>query len=287
LNVFGEYSNFLKSSYSPQTLISYQKALKSLSSFIHNNVSAIDDTTLEKFTEHLSNKGLSANTIQLTVKGAHNFIKWANRNKYISTSLSLPKLPKVQETIRYSLSGTELSMFVKHTNYVPEPYSTALKVLAFTGMRLNEMTNLARDSVTVANGYVIFTINTEKTGKVRLVPMLKQGNPYFKNYLASYLNDYIRNANVEVKWLFPSRFASKHISGHEVERYLREIGGRMRTSTTAQVLRRTFATLLSNKGVPTVKISKMLGHSSEKMTTGHYISPRIEDLTSSLSTVTI
>lgn len=162
--------------------------------------------TIEPFLELKENERIGNQISKATI--LRQFGKFLFINGYIKELYIIPTISKKgeKEYIPYIFSKEELKkisdFFDNYTNIVNMPkgsfehninmlnsVNTIIKILMFTGMRINEICNLKLNNVDLNNN--IFYVDEAKNDNQRLVP--------FSNTLKNILSDYINKSSVYLR----------------------------------------------------------------------------------------
>lgn len=154
------------------------------------------------------------------------------------------------------LSGDELGCFVKILQAeMKNPCGQAVFLLLATGLRKSEVLSLRWSHVDL-NGNRVFLPNT-KSGVPRYAPLNSQAMGILKVML--------ENRKSENDWVFPSNSKAGHLL--DVRRTFKSIMDRAELSNLRiHDLRRSFASLLINAGVPIYEVRDLLGHADIRTT---------------------
>jgi len=211
-------------------------------------------------------------------------VKYLNGNGF-SIKLNITDLPKISRIPKGILTDDKVKEYMAIINYnsssFGEPYRTALLLLPYTGLRINECISLKLSDVG-RNGDVLFLKVLGKGNKYREVPILQDGQVILKKYLAGWRSDYYHKYQKAI-YLFPKSFKS-HITYSNVYKKIKLIAKSMGELITPHTFRSTYATKLSNSGINTTTIMRILGHASST-TTLLYDRPKVNELYSRIKDI--
>ena len=194
----------------------------------------------------------------------------------ITTRHTAPDTGEVGRQEQGTLSADELGRLAMAAAATLEPQRYAeIVTLAYTGMRAGELYGLHWDAIDEAQGLIHIKrsaykgeVGTTKTGKVRTVPMAE----IVRQAIAAHRQEMIREQHPGLSSgiVFPDRNGGYRRT-ESLSKPLRELGKKLgfEVHVSAQVLRRTFNTLLIKAQVDRITIRSLTGHSSERMTE-HY-----------------
>jgi integrase len=174
------------------------------------------------------------------------------------------------------LTPTEFNALLKATK--DERELCILLLLAGTGLRVSEMTQIKAEDIDFSKGYLHVLALNAKFKKPRTVVLL----PQVIDAIAKQLSGQPKG------WLFPS-YREGHISSRQVQNILDDIAtraglqevkrkdkaGKNRHRVHPHILRHSFAVWSLDSGVPVGDLQDQLGHVS-LATTGKFISKLVQ-----------
>jgi len=185
--------------------------------------------------------------------------------------------PRSDTERKGSLSDEELSKVLRATEekdgWVGECERFVFAMYAYTGIRLNELTNASRTDLDAdAWTFKVSHPKGERTyGRQRVVPIPDPLKPVVKRFLKARETRLAEMGMLETTPLvFPRSKPQKHIDGSSVDDWVREVVARTGVRFSAHALRRTYGQMLLDRGVNIETVSVMLGHSSTRTTETHY-----------------
>ena len=144
-------------------------------------------------------------------------------------------------------------------------------VLIYTGFRINELLQIKIENVDLENESIRGGLKT-KAGKNRLVPIHKRIKPFIEEmYLSDNIYLYDNNGKV-FKYIDIRNNFIKSLSKIGIKHNLHEC-------------RHTTATLLDKYGTNPVTIKKILGHSTQDLTSSVYIHKNLEELKKAINLI--
>ncbi len=272
LEVFELHNNRMEKlvgiEYSNSTYVKFKEVKTHISNFIkfmyHKNdilLESIKINFIQDFDYYLkTEKGHKQITINKSIQRLRKIIKLALAEGYINKDPFLLYTPKKHEKRISYLTQAELS---KLENYSFS--QTRLKYVAdmfifccYTGLAFAEMDNLSyKHIIEGIDGNTWIEMYRKKTKSKITVPLLKKPQEIINKY---------RNEEEHEKIL-------PKISNQKFNSYLKEIADivGIEKRLTHHMARKTFATtILLYNDVPIEIVSELLGHSSIKITQGHY-----------------
>lgn len=191
------------------------------------------------------------NTLNKDIRNLHAFLNWAVRNRFVASGLEIRKVKVPQKPV-VSLSPSQVSDLLIATKRYPTVYLRVLLAVT-TGLRRG-------DIEAIRIGDIHFDRNTiatrnRKAGKAMPErPVPEQIMTELSNYAATLPDGQER--------LFTDRFTSKKWNRVRERVRMREL--------KFHDLRKTFASLLAQRGVSTAVTQRLLEHSSPKLTNDVY-----------------
>lgn len=224
---------------------------------------------IRQFTVYLKMKDYAPTTIARKINFLRSFTKYCINEEYLTSNpMKRVEVPKKEHKVPIYLSNEELETLLSVPNNIVE--KAVLYLLAFTGIRRQELINLELDDVDLENN--IITIRKGKGKKDRIIPV----NLRLKEILINYLKH--RPAVNH-----PAFIVGKY-KGKISPTALNNIFHRNLTASkikkaglSIHKLRHTFATILLHNSVDLVTIQQLLGH-QDLTTTQVYAHTNIETM---------
>lgn len=273
------------------TLSSYRRDLEGFAGFIHKNLLEVTADEIKGYFARLKKTTIATSTAARKLSSLRQFYKFNMLEETITrnptASLEMPRssrpLPKY---LTESQVGELLNIAKNKAEILAEgkPDLKALRLwclielLYATGLRVSELVNLEQAAFRADEPY-IFIIG--KGGKERLVPLSPRAIYSVKTYSeAMASND---ATFLKLKYLFPSRGKSGHLTRHRFAALLKLLGPEIDidpAGLSPHVLRHAFATHLLNGGADLRAVQKMLGHSDISTTQiyTHVLTTRLKTL---------
>ena len=248
-----DWLSFCERSYSAATTKTYRCVILQLQNHILQNGQQLTSQAIENFLDSKYKAGGSKrefNTYRMVIRS---FCNWRQRKYEIPSPAN--NIPKIREgrTSPRVLTEEEYNFIV---GFVDGTDRDILLFLGNTGIRKEEFRNLKWNDVSIDLKYVRVVGKGDKT---RIVPL--------NNICREILQKYKRLANGELLQI------SARYPGSEGASWLcRRIARKTKMPKFgAHAIRHRFATEMIRKGVSIYKVSKILGHSSIKITESIYI----------------
>ena len=203
------------------------------------------------------------------------------------------KIPRTQPTIKPKVVSTEIVK--KSLSNMPEPYSVAVLVSFYTGMRIGEVFALSWDDIDTVkktiniNKTMSFTahswfITTPKTKtSIREIPIPEILVRYLENYKANQLSNKLKYGEYYIENYLDNEEVNTQ-QGELLDLVFREENGTFAKPNMMQYytrkngfhfhsLRHTHATTLIESGISPKIVSERLGHSNISITLQIYVHP--------------
>jgi len=196
--------------------------------------------------------------------------KFALENDFISKDYShFVNISNTQDKkIKTEFSEDEIAvLWANKDNF----YIRFALVLIYTGFRINELLQIKNENVNLEDESIKGGLKT-KAGKNRLVPIHKRIKPFIEE-LYSPDNIYLYNNNGNI-------YKYENIKPNFIKS-LSEIG----INHTPHECRHTTATLLDKYGANPITIKKILGHSTQDLTSSVYIHKNLAELKKAINLI--
>lgn len=226
-----------------------------------------DKKNINEWVIRLRERGTSPNAVDAYARGFNSFLAWLHTEGHLSEPLKV-KRPKLEKKVMKVFTEAELRALV---SYKPKEETerlthTLMLVALDTGARINELLTLARDRVDLDN--LLITV-TGKGNKERIIPFSVECRKILYKWLRQH----------KFSLVFCTRHGGKIDYKNATKKFnkLLESAGVPKCDGAWHSLRRCFATnYIRNNGNP-LKLQRMLGHSTLKMT-NDYVKLVTEDL---------
>jgi len=269
------YYKHLSAVRSKRTAQSYSAAAERFEEYLFTEKLNLEDAppgVFDGFVGFLSDQKLGPASIRLMTVGAKKYVDFLRKiGRGVPKSIEEPDLPKIEKNPIKSLTTRQLQAFLAVTDrFVPEPSRVVLKLLPFCGLRVSEITSLRLTNVIKKEGTLYFAFNG-KGGKYREVPLESFGTKILINYLSG-----VRRKIEDPVYLFPES-PGKNIGVRTIQTYAKMVREEMGVDfVTPHTLRKTYATMLIDRGVQISTVMALMGHSSMNTSLQHYIEVKSE-----------
>ena len=233
-----------------------------LRSYWHGkNLASIRTIDIQRFTTHLYKKDICAQTIHLCLSQLRRIMRRAILLDLYSGPIPYFEMPRF-ESVRYRfLSEDEARSLFIELKDVSEFWYQIASLSLYTGMRAGEIFSLKGKNVNFHQKNII--LHETKNKKQRVVPLNAQAMVIVENRVSGF--DSLLFGQIDL----PSKKYEKvsKVFRKTVEKCgLNDGITDNRHRVVFHTLRHTFASWLVQKGTPLFIVSKLLGHSSTRVT---------------------
>lgn len=271
---------------SKPTADSYVAAVRLWEQFLSENrieLSSAHPGLLDDFVRWLVRRGSAPQTVVSRCTGVKSWLNHLRRLGYNVPQLLAPDLPKVPVKDPMVLSLDQLARYFERVNELHEPVRTAMTIMPLCGLRSDEVVRLSLSDFKVVEGWIVFTF-AGKGGKVRSVPLLKQGNPILRQYLTGWRAQF--KSKYKNDSMFPGYHGGKPLATRTIRKWAEDVSRQLDLpELSPHVLRKTYTTMLDSMGVSPLMIAQLVGHFNLRTTSKHYIKHDMESLVNSLAKV--
>ncbi|MHC4538428.1 MAG: tyrosine-type recombinase/integrase [Planctomycetota bacterium] len=194
---------------------------------------------------------IEKNTLNKDIKNLHAFLKWAAKNRFVDSGLKLKRVKVAPKPVT-SLSPQQVKKLIK----IASKYSTMrLRILlaVTTGLRRSDIEAIRIGDIQFDRD----TISTHNRKAKKVMPERPIPEP-----MMTELSNYVATLPEGQERLLSDKFSAKRW-----EKVRRAMG---LPKLQFQDLRKTFASLLAQKGVSTAVTQRLLEHSSPQLTNDVY-----------------
>lgn len=230
--------------------------------FDDEGIIRLSQVTEPKVKSHLDKRiagGISHQTANHTIRILKTFLNFCIRQKYIQSNpiKYIIRYPQDEVVPRF-LTADEVRKLIEASK--DTPIYMAVIIAIYTGMRYGEIERLKRQDVLFDEDWIV--IRKSKSKKYRYVPLHQDLKEILKNHNGSLTEGFYTHPQTKFKFQW-----EKVVKKAGIE-YLR-----------FHDLRHTFASLMIKAGVDILTLSKILGHSTIKMTSqySHLYQDHLQD----------
>lgn len=242
----------------------------------NKKMTKLDTRDINEFIQYLQIQRLSAATIRGIITVLKYALSQACKENYLMVNpCENVSLPKVTTTNIHALSVEQQQILERHALQDAECSPVILSL--YTGMRIGEISGLKWSDIDFEHNVIHVQRTLLRIGcegeKARTTLILsspktdssKRSIPLAEN-LKEYLLEHKKNALSEFVISCKNSFAEPRVINYRFKKIAEKSG----LSIHFHVLRHTFATRCVEQGVDIASLSKLLGHSSIKMTLDTY-----------------
>lgn len=253
---------------SKSKLTCYTTAFANCSSVHKIKIKELKAPHMQKAVDKCKKRSLSTlNNIKILF---NQVCKFALENDFISKDYS--QFVSISNTndkkVKNEFTEEEIAVLWENTDNF---YVKLALVLIYTGFRINELLQIKNENVDIENDFIRGGLKT-KAGINRLVPIHPKIKPFIQE-LYSHENTYLydNNGNVfkyqDIKVNFVKTLSAVNINH------------------TPHETRHTTASLLDKYGANPISIKKILGHSTQDLTSSVYIHKNLEELKKAINLI--
>ncbi len=203
---------------------------------------------------------------------------WGIRREYLEKNVFANiQLPKHQRAATVTIPDEHFNLII---DYVPIHLKDIYLVLRYTGLRVSELLSLKWGEVQIRKKLILVGSKSyiTKSRRIRYVPMSKTVDEIFiKKHRTNFGKDRLVFCKTNG---FP--YQVDYIS-KKFKNACKKL--KLPGSYHLHCLRATLGSELISKGVPIYTVSKLLGHSSVKVTEEHYLGLTIDDVKQAMSKI--
>lgn len=256
------YHQYLLSNFSDKYALFYKVTIKSLIKFVGDvQLNSLNLNDFQRYFNYFFSQKRGYNYYR-TLKAMYNkCIEWG----YVeSNPLDKIKLPKRQQKEPHHITQYEFNMIMK--NVTNKDYQDIFTILYYTGMRSGEISNLKWNQIDFDKNLIC--LNNTKSKRIRYIPMHQ------------IVLNIVNNRKRITEYVFYNKWMNK-IEQKNLSLIFK--GAVKKTDGVTDdyhlhSLRSSFASSLANKNVSIQLVSKLLGHSTTKMTEQYYMNINIDSL---------
>ena len=236
---------------SSKTLKYYKEILEK---FIKDIDKAIKDITTDEIRHYLTNykeeRGCSLTSIDNIRRVLSSFFKWLEDEDYILKS-PIRRIHKIKtlKQVKEPFTDEEIEKMREECKNIRD--LTIIEMLYSTGIRVGELINLN-----------IKDVNFAERSCIVLGKGNKQREVYFDVKTKLHIQDYLKTRDDDNPALFVSRNKPhQRLTSATIEFFIRELGRSLNIEKAhPHRLRRSFASLAIDKGMPIEQVQRLLGH---------------------------
>jgi integrase len=262
--------------YAPRTVIKYNQTLKHLETFAKLKKRKIDFDTIDleffdEFIKYLYSKNYAQNNVEKHINTLKVFLNDATERRFNSNMAFKSKKFSIskEDVNNIYLSENEIETFYNldlSNNNRLERVRDLFIIGCYTGLRFSDLSVLNSDNLTTIDGLDFINLKTQKTGVNVVIPL----HPLVKSILAKYngippralsnqkMNDYLKEI-AEMAELNERTVLSKTKGGRRCD-----VAHEKWELVTTHTARRSFATNAFKRGIPSISIMRITGHTTER-----------------------
>lgn len=264
------YYQYLLSNCSDKYALFYKVTMKSLMKFVGDvQLNSLNLNDFQRYFNYFFSQKRGYNyyrTLKIMMSRA---IQWNYYDK--ENPIDKIRLPKRQDKVPHHITESEFNSIMK--NVKPIEYVDIYTVLYYSGMRSGEISNLKWSQIDFDKNLIC--LNNTKSKRIRYIPMHQ------------IVLDIIKNRKRITEFVFVNKWCNKIEQKNLSLQFKSAVKATEGINTDYHLhsLRSSFASSLANKNVSIQLVSKLLGHSTTKLTEQYYMNINIDSLTTAVNTL--
>lgn len=236
---------------SPKTIYGYERCMIRLFQVVQRNYTDMTVSDLRYFLAYEKSRGVSNRTLENTRVRIKSFFTWLMDEELIPKNPCRTLTPiKYEEKIRLPFSPVELDAMRSACRTAKE--RAIFELLLASGIRVSELCTIHLSDIDF----------NKMTVRIREGKGAKQRTVYINDLAKKHLVEYLTVRKIDGESLFYNKKGGALKAGG-VRHLLKLLEARAGvTNVHPHRFRRTFATQLSNRGMPLQEIQKLLGHTN-------------------------
>lgn len=263
------YLDYIEARYSLETHQAYTTDLQQFRDFYQAEIGPtrkreIGPRLLDQYLIHLRHRGLAPATIERRLQALKGFFAWTLKREYLRANPFLFwEIPRAKETLPRALTPEEDHRLLRMLMPWPRTAFARMAAMAirlgrFAGLRVGECNTLEWPDVELVKGVLL--IRESKGEESRVVPMPPAG--LLAPMRAWWIDQDEPSRGFVLTGLYGQPLPPKSLS-RTVKRWY---GVARIPDASFHTLRATYATRLSEHGVPLPEIQRLLGHKDPRTT---------------------
>lgn len=247
---------------SPQTISGYAKDIRFFHQFLEGFINGpvyVEDITeddIEEYIKDLRRRGLQPRSQNRYISSIRSMYNYAFKKRIITVNVAqYIENVQYQRKERDFLTIKELELLFSYID--KELLKIAIMTLAYTGLRISELTGLKLPDVDLINKTLKVT---GKGNKQRIVPI--------SDTLLEILNHYLKNMHPKNSDFFLATKKTGRLSPQYINKILRDSTKEsgITKKVSAHTLRHSFASHLIKSKVDVATLQRLLGHTNVRTT---------------------
>jgi len=292
-----QYMEFLKGHYAEITLVVRERRLNQYKKIVYElkeegKISTVSPRLLKPkdvavIIGHRKKAGISSETLQDDISFLNGFLKFCNNKAVEKFREEYPRfVPKVYKKRKECLPDEKMDIIVKYaydigpsTFFKMRSYAVVMFCM-YGGLRTLEIQNAKVENIRLTEkGYVLqldVVKGGDSYGQMRFVTILPRSKEFVDRYLEM-RSEYLKENNIVSDLLIPSLEEDVYVMSDKNVRKLKDhVCDDVGFKFNLQILRRTYAQHLTDRGVPLDQVQVVMGHSNPNTTYRNYAGIRPE-----------
>lgn len=268
---FAKFFDFYKQTIKPRTVERHENNIAIIKRYIADDVLVSKLTTnfLEDMLHDIHHQANYSKSTTKQIKSLLSmYFKWCKKRDFIDINpildveISFKKKRPVAVTDQY-LTKDELKQLIDYTRSMNSRRADMIEMLAYTGLRYGELTNLSVDDYN--NDEINVTDAKTPTG-IRTIPITDNVKEILDRNIA-----FNKSAGIQSNKIFISSFGNQ-LGNSNFNRQLRDAAKHLgiKKHVTAHIFRHTYITILASLGVDIKSTMYLVGHAKPDVTLSIY-----------------
>ena len=246
----------------------YVLSINKLLEYIKKDLITITTNDIRKYLLYYQ-KSVSKSTADNRRRNLSVFFQFMEDEGYIPKN-PCRRIPKIKEDIKYKKFYNDMEIETMRDSCKTKKETALIDLLCCTGMRVSEVSNLKISEINWENRTIIVH---GKGSKDRVVPFTVRCKKHLQEYILERglkLSDYL---------FCTTRKPFNQLSKSSIQQIVKTVGKRANLKEiTVHCFRRWLASDLNRKGMDSILIQEILGHTSFTTTQKHYLDKSIDKM---------
>ncbi len=276
----------------PETIRGYIAVFKLFKKVMHEitSIDLLSKETINEYFERIENRerklgnrivsGVKKSTIRTHWAKLNVFFKWLKENNHIiENPLKGIKPPRVDYDDFKRLEKNEIDkIYSAIVNHSTSPLmlrrdTLMISLLIYTGARKGEFISLQLKDLDLYKNLITIRGETSKSKRTKILPI----HPTLLMHLKDYLEER-KKGEYKTEFLIVSLTKDRGLSKDGLKHWYERLEKLAGIDFHLHQFRHTFACILTEKGVPTASLQKLMGHIDIRMTARYTRSLKAEDM---------
>lgn len=246
----------------------YVLSIRKLIEFTQMDLININANDIRKYLLYYQ-KNVSKTTADNRRRNLNVFFQFMEDEGYI-TKNPCRRIAKIKEDIKYKKFYTDMEIESMRDSCQSRKEIALIDLLCCTGMRVSEVSNIKLSEINWENRTIIVH---GKGSKDRIVPFTVRCKKHLQEFIVE------RGAHLSEYLFCTTRKPFNNLSKSSIQKIVKDVGSRVNLNDiTVHCFRRWLASDLNRKGMDSILIQEILGHTSFTTTQKHYLDKSIDKM---------